>query len=90
MIDLRQVRTLISNNQAQTAIDELNNIINLATDCDEAYFLLGNAYNKLGNHKEAISAYCKAIEINPNSPAKIALTQIREIMDFFNHDLYNP
>lgn len=90
MNNLDNIRELISNNNLEQAINELNSIIENNKSCDEAYFLLGNAHSKNNNWREAINAYCKAIEINPDSPACVAYQHIIEIMDFFNHDLYNP
>jgi tetratricopeptide (TPR) repeat protein len=58
--------------------------------CDEAYFLLGNAYCKKNDWREALNAYCQAIDLNPNGPARMAYEHIIEILDFFHHDLYNP
>ena len=38
----------------------------------------------------AITDYEHAVSINPNSPAKIALENARDIISFFNPDIYNP
>lgn len=43
-----------------------------------------------GKHGQAMSAYNEAIALDPNSPAVQALRMANEIMDFYNHDLYNP
>ena len=64
-------------------------IIANASD-DEAYFLLGNIHWKHGRQGEAMSCFLKAVAINPDSPAKVALEHAREVSDFFNPDIYNP
>ena len=90
MKDINHIKSLLDNNQPDAAIDLLLSIINNNNECEETYFLLGNAYSKKNQWRDAISSYCKAIDINPNSKAKIALTRLQEIMEFYNHDLYNP
>ena len=84
------IKELIDNNETDKAISLLNQIIEKDKTCDEAYFLLGNAYCKKNAWQQALNAYCQAIDINPESPATTAYQHIQEILSFFNHDLYNP
>lgn len=60
--------------------------------CDKASveYLRGRLAWKEGNKGEAISCYERATILDPDSDAAVALDQAREIMDFFNRDLYNP
>ena len=53
-------------------------------------YLMGNAYMKQGLRKEAMNAYRKAGEIDPESPAVEAQRMFDQIMAFYNKDLYNP
>lgn len=80
-------------------ISKPNDAINLIDRCIDqcntlqlsyAYYLRGNAYWQLGNRRMAISNYNMSIELDPNSPAKTALRNANDILNFFNHDLYNP
>ncbi|MDE7381148.1 MAG: tetratricopeptide repeat protein [Muribaculaceae bacterium] len=57
---------------------------------DEALTLRGMKYWGLGQRANAINDYLKAIEINPESKAKLALKATNEILDYYNKDLYNP
>ncbi len=45
---------------------------------------------KLGRKADAMSDYAAAADLDPSSPAAAALEMARDIMDFYNHDLYNP
>ncbi|WP_304967895.1 hypothetical protein [Duncaniella muris] len=45
---------------------------------------------RMGDRSGAMGDYAKAVELNPDSPAVMALEQARDIADFFNPDLYNP
>ena len=56
----------------------------------EAYYLRGRLMWKLGRKAEAMSDYSKAAAIDPSSPAATALEMARDVMNFFNPDLYNP
>lgn len=55
-----------------------------------AYYLRGRAAWKEGHHADAITCYESAVALDPHSDAAVALEQAREIMSFYNKDLYNP
>lgn len=54
------------------------------------WFTYGKVFWKLGRRPEATSAFRRSLELNPESPAKIALEFNDDISDFFNPDLLNP
>lgn len=54
------------------------------------WFLYGKILWKLGKIPSATTAYRRSIELNPESPAKIALEMSDDISGFFNPDLLNP
>lgn len=56
----------------------------------ERHYLMGRIAWKLGQKTDAINHYEAAVALDPASEAVVALEQAREIMDFFNKDLYNP
>lgn len=85
-----RIKELLNNNDIDKAIELLELSIADNKNCDEAYFMLGNAYCKKNNWQQAMNAYCQAIELNPESPAQMAYNHLQDIMKFFNHDLYNP
>lgn len=60
------------------------------SDTAEAHYLLGRIAWKQGKRSVAISEYEHSAAIAPDGPGAVALEQVREVMDFFNHDLYNP
>jgi Flp pilus assembly protein TadD len=59
------------------------------TNDDEPYYLLGNAYRKLGNWQLALNNYLEAMERNPESPAVQAHQMMMDILNFYNKDMYN-
>ena len=90
MEELNNIKMLISQGEIDQAIKELDKIITLCpSSCDEAYYLRGNAYRKLGNLQQALNNYLYAIDINPESPAKAAHEILMDILNFYHKDMYN-
>lgn len=87
---LQDIQAILADNKINEAINELNALIAINPNNDEALFLRGKAYWRLGNRSRALTDYATAASINPDSPAVFALEQAREIEAFFNPDLLNP
>ena len=71
-------------------LDEALKVLSAMPEDFETTYMKGKILWKLGKRAEAITAYGRSVELNPDSPAAIALAQTRQIMDFYNKDLYNP
>lgn len=56
---------------------------------DDCHYLLGNLYRKRDNWQEALQCYARALELNPESPARHAREMIVQIMDFYDKERYN-
>lgn len=85
-----KIQKQIADGDVINAIQQLKNT--LSTDDiskDIVYYLLGNAYRKLGNWKEALDNYQYALDINPHSPAKNARAMVIDILNFYNKDMFN-
>lgn len=85
-----EIKRLIDNNEAEKAIAILDEMIATDNTDDDLYFLRGNAYRKFNNWKNAVSDYCKAMDLNPDSPAANAYRAALEILEYYNKDLLNP
>lgn len=84
---------LISNNRLDEAQAQSEAALARAADDSEracATYLLGRVAWKRGLKARAISLYADAAALDPAGDAVVALEQAREIMGFFNKDLYNP
>jgi tetratricopeptide (TPR) repeat protein len=57
---------------------------------DNAYYLRGNIYRKMNLFGDALNDYRKALELNSQSRAAIAIEILNEILEFRNTDLLNP
>lgn len=89
--ELEFINNLIRDGRPHDAIERIDEYMaENGRECDEAFFLLGKAYTKLGDYRRAISNYNEALSLNRSSPAAAALAQLQEILDFYNTDLYNP
>lgn len=91
MRSIEEIKQAIkSGSPADAIIEELTAIIAAHPDCDEAYLQRGLLYWRAGQRAKAINDYNKAVSINPDSEARLALKATYEILDFYNKDLYNP
>ncbi len=86
---LQNIKQLIQSGSIAEAIEALNQYIKENHNSDEAWLLLGNAYRKQENWKDAMDAYTKATELNPDSPARHAYEQIVQILNFYDIQRYN-
>ena len=89
MIGLDEIEVVLQEGRIDEAIALLDEYISSAVvPSDRAYYLLGNAYRKLGDWQGAINNYLEAMDINPDSPAGNAYKIANDILDFYNKDMY--
>ena len=89
-ISLEKIKEILNEGRVNEAIILLNNLLDTQLqETDKIYYLMGNAYRKIGDWQGALNNYQKAIEANPNSPAKHARTMVIEVLDFYNKDMFN-
>ncbi len=85
-----EIRALIETGKTEEAILRLDSMIARSEPpLDYLYYLRGNARRKMSDWPGAINNYLKAMEINPESPAREAYRIAVDIQDFFNKDMYN-
>lgn len=85
-----EINLLIECGKTHEAIGRLKNFISGNPGDDNAYYVMGRLYWQLGSHAEAVNCYRRAVECNPDSPARHALEIASDVFDFFNPDMYNP
>ncbi len=56
----------------------------------QLYYLKGRAYMKTCDWKEALSAFLHADELEPQGKAAEAILVVKNILNFYYRDLYNP
>ena len=86
------LKELINRGDVDKAIEQLNQLlqdISVEPQKDTLYYLLGNAYRKKGNWKQALDNYQYAIDLNPESPAVQARKMVIDILNFYHKDMYN-
>lgn len=90
MEKLDTIKELISQGETELAIKELDLFLQTSAEHrDQAYYLCGNAWRKQGNWQQALNNYRRAMDINPDSPAKNAYAMVMDILNFYNKDMYN-
>ena len=71
------------------AFEQLQQMIAANPKDDEAHYLMGNYYRKIGETRLSMNSYLAAIDINPESPAQFAYDHMIKVLDFYNKDMYN-
>lgn len=72
------------------AIVQLSIYIETHPQDEEGFVERGRKHWALNHRKEAINDYLHALEINPQSRARMLLDYAYSILDFYNKDLLNP
>lgn len=89
---ISDIKSLIENNEIDNAITLLQQQLDKEiSDIEKAdvYYVLGNAYRKKTDWKNALDSYQKSTELNPESPAVEARKMTMDILEFFHKDMYN-
>ena len=90
MDPLKTIKELTNQGEIENALQALEEFLQTEpVGKDEAYYLMGNAYRKLGDWQKARNNYQSAIELNPDSPAVQARKMVMDILNFYNKDMYN-
>lgn len=63
---------------------------NKMNSSSEEWYSKGNAYRQQQDLPHAMECYLKAVELDPESPARQALEMTQQIMEFYCRDYYNP
>lgn len=86
---MEDIKKLIYEGKVVEAIRLLDVLIEENETCDEAWYLRGNAYRKINDNRQALNNYLRALELNPDSPARQAHDMLIDILNFYNKDMYN-
>lgn len=89
MSELNDIKALIDQEDFTEAEAQLKEFITLQPNNDQAHFLLGNLYRKREDWEGALNEYQAAMDINENSPARLAYNAIQEVLAFYNKDMFN-
>ena len=84
-----KIDDLMRQEKYDDALASINAYLAENKNSDEAWFLAGNVHRKMENWQGAMNAYIKAMDINPDSPAKAAYGMIVKILDFYDKNRYN-
>ena len=85
-----QIKQWIDEGRTDDAIELLDAYLTAHPDSDEALYLRGRAHRKAGRTREALNDYLASAALNPDGPAARAYRMESEILDFYDHNLYNP
>ena len=89
MSKLEEIKRLLSEEKFQEAEERLKRHIEENPNDDGGHFLLGNLFRKREDWERALNEYQAAMDINPESPARMAYDAIQEVLAFYNKDMFN-
>ncbi len=89
MITKDSIQTLIDGGMFDEALASINTLLQESPADDELHYLKGKVLIRQGEWKKATDAYLQAQALNPDGPAQEQLSMIKDIMDFYNKDMYN-
>ena len=84
---IEEIKELLSQSKSNDVITAVDQIVSAGGDkavLAQAYYLRGNAY------RQAMNNYLESMELELDGPAAHAYSTIQEILNFYDHDLYNP
>lgn len=87
---MEEIKKLIYEGKTDEAIRQLEACLRERPDDDGAYYLLGNAWRKKGDIRQALNNYLEAIHRNPDSPARSAYGMLMDILDFRCKEMFDP
>lgn len=88
-----EIKSLLAESKSAEVIAAADQLVATNHDCTvmaQAYYLRGNAYRQQGNMRQAMNSYLASMDLEPDGPAAQAYRTIQEILNFYDHDLYNP
>ncbi len=75
----------------QTAINVYKTIVTNEPNNIDIHYKIGELYYALGELTNALGAFIKVTDLDKNhKKAQVNIDMIRDILNFFNPDLYNP
>ena len=81
------IQSLISNNEYDKAIEQIDLLLHESPCDDEAYYLKAKIYQRQSKWSNAIETYKKAIELNKDSKAVTALEMLYDILNSMNNEV---
>ncbi len=90
---IEEIKQLLADSKSNDVIAAVDQLVSLGGNralLAQAYYLRGNAYRQQGNMRQAMNSYLESMDLDPDGPAAQAYRTIQEILNFYDHDLYNP
>lgn len=89
MIGIDDIKQLIAQEEFAQAEESLKSFLSEHPENEQAHFLMGNLFRKREDWEDALNEYQAAMDINENSPARLAYNAIQEVLAFYNKDMFN-
>lgn len=93
MKNIEEIKRLLQDCRSDEVIhatDECLSVFDNKEMMAEIFYLRGNAFRQKGDWKQAMNAYLRAIELNPESPAAESYKAAEQVLGYYHKDYYNP
>lgn len=90
---IEEIKAMLADSKSNDVIAAVDQMVAMGGDkavLAQAYYLRGNAYRQQGDMRRALNSYLESMDLEPDGPAAQAYRTIQEILNFYDHDLYNP
>lgn len=89
--DFEKAKQLFEQNEISRSLEILNENISVDALDYQLFLLRGRIYYKMQKWGNAMNDYSTVLDLNPdNQEAKTGLELTRNILGYFNPDLFNP
>ncbi len=89
MTKFDDIKKLIQEEHFSEAEELLRAFLETNEESEEGHFLMGNLFRKREDWEGALNEYQAAMDINPDSSARLAYNAIQEVLAFYNKDMFN-
>lgn len=86
---LENIRSALSDGHTNEALSLVEELLLQDKQNPTLLYLQGKAYMKKSDWPNALNAFLRAEQADPDSPAKECRAMLDEIMAFYNKDMYN-
>lgn len=89
--EISQITRLVNEDQLEQAHSLISGLLKSKEENEEFYFQLGRIHYKRQEWGEAINAFNKVLDINPNhKEAQSLIEMAKNILGYFTPDMFNP
>jgi uncharacterized protein HemY len=88
---LNHLKKLVESNLLEEALQQIDHLLQQQPNYTELHYLQGQIYYKQQQWGQAINAFNRVLELEPNHPdAQSQIDMANSILGYFTPDMFNP